>query len=71
MVSRRSVVQSFAAMPLAVVLANPQLARAVAESLRAVTTHTASGKRVDAALALPDKTPAGSVLMVHEWWGLV
>lgn len=70
MVSRRSVVQSLAAAPLAVVLADPQLARAVAQSLQEVTTHTSSGKRVRAALARPDQTPSGSVLMVHEWWGL-
>jgi carboxymethylenebutenolidase len=31
---------------------------------------TDGGKKVNAALALPAKTPAPAVLLVHEWWGL-
>src|SRR5690348_1819213 len=48
LVSRRTVVKGIVAgVPLAAILADPKLARAV-----------------------PAKTPAPAVLVVHEWWGL-
>lgn len=59
-----------AGLPLAAVLADPALARAAAAGLETVTVKTAGGHDVSAALAMPAKTPAPAVLMVHEWWGL-
>jgi carboxymethylenebutenolidase len=59
-----------AGLPLGVVLADPGLARAAAETTLSVTLHTKGGKDVTGALAKPATTPAPSVILVHEWWGL-
>ena len=70
-ISRRSIVKGIAGgVPLATILADPMLARAVAAGLETVSLTTASGRNVSAALALPAKTPAHAVLLIHEWWGL-
>ena len=69
LLARRSVIKGVAALPLAAVLADPSLARAAAAALREVSIE-AAGKRVSAALALPQRTPAPAVLLIHEWWGL-
>ena len=53
LIERRSVIKGLATLPLAVVLADPLIARAVAAGLDEVTITTAGGKRVSAALALP------------------
>jgi carboxymethylenebutenolidase len=68
--ARRTLVTSIAGLPLAAVLADPRLAAMAAESLESVTTKKADGRDEQAALALPAKTPAPAVLLVHEWWGL-
>ncbi len=73
--ARRQVLTSLAATPfagltLAAVLADPNLARAAAEGLEEVSLTTAGGKRVSGALAVPAKTPAASIVLIHEWWGL-
>ena len=69
--SRRDLVKGIAAgVPLAAVLADPMLSRAVAAGLETVTLTTEGGRTVKGALALPDKTPAPALLLVHEWWGL-
>ena len=70
MLARRSFVKSFAGLPLAAVLANPTLARAAADSLQSVTIETGRGRTVSASLALPARTPAPALILVHEWWGL-
>ena len=59
-----------AAIPLATILADARLARAAADQLEAVSLTTAGGRQVSAALALPASTPAPTVLLIHEWWGL-
>ena len=69
-IGRRSVIKGLAGMPLAAVLADPLIARAVAAGLKTVSITTPSGRKVSAAFALPAKTPAPAVLLVHEWWGL-
>lgn len=70
-IPRRTVVKSIAAgLPLAAVLADPMLARAVAAELETVTITTKGGRKVNAAPALPAKTRAPAVLLIHEWWGL-
>lgn len=70
-IPRRSLVKGIAAgVPLAAILADPVLLRAVAAELEMVTITTEGGRKVSAALALPAKTPASSVLLIHELWGL-
>lgn len=59
-----------AGLPLAAVLADPRLARAAAAGLEDVTLTTQGGRSVAAALALPATTPAPTVMLIHEWWGL-
>ena len=68
--ARRSVVLGLAGLPLATVLADRNLARAAAAELATATITTSGGRSVSAAIALPEVTPAGTVLLVHEWWGL-
>ena len=69
--NRRSVIAGIAAgLPLATVLADPMLAQAAAHDLETITIQTADGRTVSGALAMPAKTPAPAVLLVHEWWGL-
>lgn len=70
-VSRRMVVKSIAAgIPLAAILADADLAHAVAQTLEPVSITTADRRTVIGALAVPAKTPAPAVLVIHEWWGL-
>ena len=69
--SRRDLVKGIAAgVPIAVVLADPMLASAVAGELETVTITTAGGRSVEGTLAVPDSMPAPAVLLIHEWWGL-
>lgn len=70
MIPRRTVVQGLAGLPLAAILADPVLAQAAADTTRLVKIHTAGGRDVAAALAIPASTPAPALLLVHEWWGL-
>ncbi len=67
---RRAVIKGLAGLPLAAVLAEPMLARAVAAKIDSVTIRTARGQSVSAILALPARLPAPAVLLIHEWWGL-
>ena len=70
MISRSHMVKGLAAgLPLAVVLADPLLARVAAGGLETVTIP-AAGRKVSGSLALPAKAPAAAVLLIHEWWGL-
>lgn len=70
MYARRTILKGAASLPLAAILADPMLARAAAHGLQDVAITTAGGKAVSGALALPAKTPAAAVLLIHEWWGL-
>ncbi len=67
---RRLFLKGAASLPLATVLAFPELAGAAAGSLTTVSTTLAGGKQVNAALAMPDADRAPAVLLIHEWWGL-
>lgn len=67
--SRRRVVVGLAGLSLATLLADPAKVARAAASLQTVTTTTPSGRSISAALALPDRKPAGAVMLVHEWWG--
>ena len=74
MLARRDLIKSMGAglgaLPLATVLANPDFARAAADSLQMVEGTLADGRKVGAALAMPATTPAPAVMLIHEWWGL-
>lgn len=67
---RRLFLKGMASLPLAAVLAHPDLAGAAAESLATVSTTLGDGTKVNASLALPDAGRAPAVLLIHEWWGL-
>jgi len=67
---RRLFLKGLASLPLATVLAYPELARAAAARLEPVAIETPSGQTAPAALALPEVTPAPAVLLIPEWWGL-
>ena len=68
--ARRTIATSIAGLPLAAILADPRLAAMAADTLETVGVTTPGGRKVSAALAVPAKTPAPGVLLVHEWWGL-
>lgn len=68
---RRAFLKGMAALPLAVVLADSQLAQAAGERMEKVSLALPGGQTANAYLALPegvDKAP--TVLLIHEWWGL-
>jgi carboxymethylenebutenolidase len=68
--ARRRFLKGLAALPLATVLAYPELARAAAGRLDAVAVPTPAGRTALGALAVPARTPAPAVLLIPEWWGL-
>ena len=70
-VARRHVLTSLAGLPLAAILADPHLVRAAAAGVDTVSIATQGGREVSAAIAVPDVTPAPTVLLIHQWWGLV
>ncbi|HEY1720460.1 MAG TPA: dienelactone hydrolase family protein [Magnetospirillaceae bacterium] len=67
---RRRLLQGLAGLPLATILADPELARAAASATESVTITTPNGRKVSGALAKPAATPAPVIILVHEWWGL-
>jgi carboxymethylenebutenolidase len=70
-ISRRSLLAGAAGLPLAAILASPALAELSAATATEVTITTKSGGHsVSASLFTPDATPAGAVILIHEWWGL-
>lgn len=71
MIARRTVVKSLAGVPLATILATPQMAALAAAALDDVSITTDDGREVRGVMALPDTDePAPAVLLIHEWWGL-
>lgn len=68
--ARRQVLTGMAGISLAALLADPVRVAQAAASLKSVTAKTASGRTVNAALALPANAPAGGIMIVHEFWGL-
>ena len=57
-IARRELILGMAGLPLAMVLADPRLSFAAAQSLKDVTLNTDGGSTVYAALAVPATTPA-------------
>jgi carboxymethylenebutenolidase len=71
MSDRRQFLKGLTSLPLATILANPRLAAAVSARLQEVEAKLSNGMTVKAALARPQGQAKGSILLVHEWWGLV
>ncbi|MFQ5624144.1 MAG: dienelactone hydrolase family protein [Paracoccaceae bacterium] len=67
---RRAFLAGTLSLPLASVLAFPDLARAQAARLEAVSFPTAGGRTAKGVIAMPEVLPAPAVLLIHEWWGL-
>ncbi len=67
---RRAFLKGLASLPLAVILADSELAQAAGDPLSRVSLDIGSGPNATAYVAMPDKTPAPCVLLIHEWWGL-
>ena len=70
MSDRRRFLKGLTSIPLATVLANPRLAAAVSAGLQEVEAKLVDGRSIKAALATPQGQANGSILLVHEWWGL-
>lgn len=70
MSDRRRFLKGITSLPLATVLASPRLAAAVSAGLQEVEAKLSNGKTVKAALARPQGQARGSILLIHEWWGL-
>lgn len=68
---RRNFLKGMAVLPLATVLAYPELASAAGHhGTQPVSIPTASGGTAMGVVAMPAKLPAPTVLLIHEWWGL-
>jgi len=70
-VDRRRFLLGAASLPLATVLAYPELAQAASHKMQDFAITTPSGQLVGGSLAVPKagmKAPA--IVLIHEWWGL-
>ena len=67
---RRQFLKGIISLPLATVLAYPELSRAAADTTEEISLTTDRGKLVSGALARPDNPQAPTILLIHEWWGL-
>ncbi|MEE9428965.1 MAG: dienelactone hydrolase family protein [Paracoccaceae bacterium] len=67
---RRSFLAGIIGLPLATVLAIPELAQAQAARLAEIEIPTENGGIARGVIAMPAKLPAPTVLLIHEWWGL-
>ncbi len=70
MSDRRRFLKGLTSLPLATVLANPRLAAAVSVGLQEVEAKLSDGRTVKGTLAVPRGQAKGSILLIHEWWGL-
>lgn len=67
---RRLFLQGLACLPLATVLAYPELAKAAAAKTEEVNISLEMDTKANASLALPAAEKAPAVILIHEWWGL-
>lgn len=67
---RRLFLKGLAALPLAYVLADIELAAAAAHGGETVSLEVPGVGTVQGYLAEPDQPDAPTVLLIHEWWGL-
>ena len=70
MSDRRRFLKGLTSLPLATVLANPRLAAAVSAGLKEIEAKLADGRPIKAALTTPQGRAKGSILLIHDWWGL-
>lgn len=57
-------------LPLATVLAFPDLAAAQGAKMRTLDIPAGTGGKAQGVIAMPAKLPAPAVILIHEWWGL-
>ncbi len=68
---RRAFLAGLASLPLASVLAFPELAHAAGERTQMIAMEGSDGTPFSGALALPQGDgPAPTLILIHEWWGL-
>lgn len=67
---RRRFLKGMAGLPLASILAFPELASAATSGMKDITINTPAGKSVTASVAFPTQEKAPTILLIHEWWGL-
>ncbi len=67
---RRQFNLGLASLPLATVLAYPELAQAAGARTKDFSISTPSGVEVMGSLATPKAGTGPAVLLIHEWWGL-
>lgn len=67
---RRLFLKGLAALPLASVLAYPELARAAGAKTTPVKLPLSSGGMAEGVIAMPKTLPAPTIILIHEWWGL-
>jgi len=68
--SRRLFLKGVAALPLAYVLADVELAAAAAHAGDTISLDVKGVGTVSGYLAAPEDANAPTVLLIHEWWGL-
>ena len=66
---RRNFLKGAAVLPLATVLAYPEFVAAAARTVRPFAIPL-DDVEATGYVAMPDKFPAPTLLLVHEWWGL-
>ncbi len=72
---RRSLIKGAIALPLATILAYPDLTKAAADTTQPISIKIPPGKAgtqgmATGVIAMPATLPAPTVLLIHEWWGL-
>lgn len=67
---RRAFLAGLISLPLATVLAYPELAHAQGAKLSDFSIDTPGGGKATGVIGLPKTTPAPAVILIHEWWGL-
>jgi len=67
---RRAFLAGALSLPLATVLAFPELAKAQAGKTAPVEISFGDGGNATGVIAMPARLPAPTVLLIHEWWGL-
>ncbi len=67
---RRNFIKGAIALPVATILAYPDLTKAAADTTKPISVKMPSGDMATGVIAMPATLPAPTVLLIHEWWGL-